>query len=271
MANVYNYAGKGTSGAISGAGTGATIGTQIAPGWGTAIGGIAGGVLGLVGGIFGAAAEEEDKEERREILDKLSQDLDISYNEIEQAFGEFYRNYTPGGTQQDAIDAASKIRNFDQVFGNRLEEYGLSDPNNLKFNYDKTVDDFVNPYMGNVIDASNAKVQHSAAGAGLGRSTGAAKAIAENTAREYDKLYNTALSQYNTDRSQAYNEFQGYLDNANKIVDTLTRNDQWSIEQQKNLGDDFLNWQAQQAENKAGIAQDRINTKTQIGLAKAGI
>lgn len=262
MANGYNY---GSSG-ISGAGTGASAGAAFGP-WGAAIG----GGVGLIAGLFGAAAEEKDKDRRREILDKLSQDLDISYNEIEQAFGDFYRNYQPGGTKQDAIDAASKIRKFDKVFGNRLETYKLNNPENLKLNYDKTVKDFIDPYMGNVIDASNAKVQHSAAGAGLGRSTGAAKAIAENTAKEYDRLYNTALSQYNTDRSQAYNEFQGYLDNANKLIDNLTRNDQWGIEQQKQLGDEFLNWQAQIAENNAGIAQDRINTKTQIGLAKAGI
>jgi hypothetical protein len=262
MANGYNYAASG----ISGAGTGASTGAAFGP-YGAAIG----GGLGLVAGLFGAAAEEDDKEARREILDTLSRDLDISYNEIEQAFDEFYKMYIPGGTQKDAIEAASKIRKFDKIFGQRLEEYGLNDPESLKFSYDKTVNDFLDPYMGNVIDASNAKVQHSAAGAGLGRSTGAAKAISENTAREYDRLYNTALNQYNTDRSQAYNEFQGYLDNANKMIDTLTRNDQWGIAQQKQLGDDFLNWQAQIAENKAGMAQDKINTKTQIGLAKAGI
>lgn len=264
----YNYAGKGASGAAKGAGTGAEIGTAISPGMGTAIGGIVGGAIGIVGGIFQAAAEEEDYERRMEILDQLQQMTDLSYNEIEQAFTEFYKNYEPGGTQQDAIEAAQKIRNFDDTFAKRLEKYGLDDPENLKFEYNKDVTDFLNPYMGNVINASNASVQHSAAGAGLGRSTGAAKAISENTAKEYDKLYNTALSAYNADRSQAYTEFQGYLDNANKQLNMLTSNDQWGITQQKQLGQDYLNWEAQQVENKTDLNKDRINTRTQIELSR---
>lgn len=262
MANGYNYAASG----LQGAGTGASAGAAFGP-WGAAIG----GGVGLIAGLFGAAAEEEDKERRREMLQQLSQELDISYNQIEQAFGEFYKNYAPGGTQQDAIDAAEKIRNFDSVFGQRLAEYGLDDPEKMKFSYDKSVEDFINPYMGNVIEASNRAVQHSAAGAGLGRSTGAAKAIAENTAKQYNDIYNTAVNEYGKDRAQSYQEFQGYLDQANKMLNSLTSNDQWGIEQQKALGNDFLEWQAQQAENKANVLKDRANTKTQIGIAMAGI
>jgi len=262
MANGYNYAASG----IQGAGTGASAGAAFGP-WGAAIG----GGVGLIAGLFGAAAEEEDKERRQEILENLSQELDISYNQIEQAFGEFYKNYTPGGTQQDAIKAAEKIRNFDSVFGKRLAQYGLDDPEKMKFSYDKTVEDFINPYMGNVIEASNRAVQHSAAGAGLGRSTGAARAIAENTAKQYNDIYNTAVNEYGKDRAQTYQEFQGYLDQANKMLNSLTSNDQWSIEQQKALGNDFLEWQAQQAENKANVLKDRTDAKTQIGIAMAGI
>lgn len=248
---------------ISGAGTGAAAGTSVMPGWGTAIG--AG--LGLVAGIFQSLAEDENEEARQEKLAEIAASTGQSYDRIEKMFEDFYKNYKPGGTQADAEAAAQKIRDWDENVEKRFAEWGLSSPDDYKFTYDKSVEDFLNPYMGKVIDASNAKVTASAAGAGLGRSTGAAKAIAQNTAEEYDKLYNTALGQYSTDRSQSYNEWQAYLNQVNKRLDTMLESDKWSIEQQKALGDDFLNWSAQQLENKANLQKDRVNTQTQIALA----
>jgi len=249
---------------IGGAGTGAAAGTAAMPGWGTAIG--AG--VGLVGGIFQSIAEDDDEERRQQALRKLSKQTNTSYDRIARMYDEFYRNYKPGGTQQDAEEAAAKIRSWDAKVAARFEEAGLTDPSAYKFNYDKTVDDFLNPYMDSVIDRSNQKVQHSAAGAALGRSTGAAKAISENTARETDELYKTALSAYNTDRAQTYNEFQGYLSNMQNRLNTLLQSDQWSITAQKDLGDDYLNWAAGQLENKANLEQNRTNTDVQIGLAQ---
>lgn len=247
---------------VSGAGTGAATGAAFGP-WGAAIG----GGIGLVAGIFQSIAEDDNEERRQEALRQLSQQTNASYDKIKSMYDSFYENYQPGGTQQDAIEAAQKIRNWDDTVAKRFEEAGLSDPDSYKFSYDKDVEDFLNPYMGNVIDISNAKVQHSAAGAGLGRSTGAAKAIAENTAREYNDIYNTALSAYQSDRSQSYNEWSDYLDKMQNRLNTLLTNDQWAIDQQRSLGEDALNWQSQKTQNLANLEKDRVNTQTQITMA----
>lgn len=248
---------------LSGMGTGAAAGTAAMPGLGTAIG--AG--VGLVAGIFQSIFEDDNEERKQEALRQLAAQTNTSYDKIASMYNDFYQVNRPGGTQKDVEAAANRIRNWDQTVLKRFEEAGLSSPDDYKFKYDKTVEDFLNPYMGNVIDASNQKIQHSAAGAALGRSTGAAKAISENTAREYDKIYNTALDAYNTDRARSYDEWSGYITNMNNRLNTLLNADRWSIEQQKALGDDFLNWQAQQVENKANLEKDRLNTNTQITLA----
>jgi len=264
-----NWGANVAGGAGTGAAAGASIGTAVMPGYGTAIGAGLGAVLGIVGGVFQSIAEDDQNRRKHEALRELAARTNTSYNDIERMYNEFYANYKTGGTQADAIEAAGKIRNWNSTFAQRLADSGLLDEEgNLKnFDYDKNVEDFLNPYMGNVIDASNAKIQHSAAGAALGRSTGAAKAISENTAKEYDKIYNTALDAYKYDRSQSYNEWSDYAARQQQLLNTMLENDKWGIEQQKALGDQFLDWQAQQVQNYANLEKDRVNTNAQITMA----
>jgi len=283
MANGYNYASQGFSGASTGASAGAKTGTWQ--------GAVAGGVLGFIGGLFSAAAEEENREKRKEILEQAAQELDISYNEIEQAFGEYYKQYdlakaygytdANGNVDLTKLGAVGqKIQNWDNQVYKRMAEAGMGeiDPvtgefvySDQKFNYDKNVEDFLNPYMGNVINASNAAVQHSAAGAGLGRSTGAAQAIAENTAKQYNDLYNTALNAYNQDRTQAYNEWSKYLDQSNQRLNTLLSADQWGISQEKQLAQDVMEMAGEQASNMAGVNRERAQTQAQLKIAESNI
>lgn len=275
----YNYG----SNAISGAGAGASAGAAFGP-WGAAIG----GGLGLVAGLFQSAAEEENAKERKRILDEAAQALDVSYNDIEQSFRNYFDTYndafkrlnSSGGSSYDirakaASEAADAIMNYGDTVTQRLEEAGLASPEDYKFNYknadgsDITVEDFLNPYMDDVIDYSNRKVTASAAGAGLGRSTGAAQAISQNTARQYNDLYNTALNAYNTDRSQRYQEWSGYINNMNNRLNMLLNADQFQINQQLGLGKDYGETLASEAETLANMKQNKANTKTQISLSEA--
>jgi hypothetical protein len=273
-----NYVSQGFSGAATGASAGAVAGP-----WGA----LAGGALGLVGGLFSAAAEEEAAERRRELLEQAAQELNISYNEIEQAFGEFYQQYDlakaygytdeNGNVDLNKLGAVGqKIQNWDAQVNKRMADagWGSIDPltgefvmNDVKFDYDKDVSDFMDPYMANVIQSSNKAVQHSAAGAGLGRSTGAAQAIAENTAKEYDKLYNTALTAYNQDRTQAYNEWSKVLDNSNQRLQTLLEADKWGLGQEKELTNDVMSLAGEEAKNMADVNRERAQTNAQIKLA----
>lgn len=269
---------------IKGAGTGAAAGSAAGP-WGALIGGVGGGLAGLLA----AWEEEEDEERKEEILRQAANDLDISYNEIEQLFTEYHDNFNLGKaygfykkdpeTGDDVIDweklgaSAKAINNFD--IDSYFDKYGMSmedkdgdgKPDAFEFAYNKEVTDFLNPYYQDVIDKSNQAVTASAAGAAMGRGTGAAQSISENTAREYDKLYNTALNQFNIDRSQAYTEFSDYIKNMNDRLNTAITADQWKIGQQQNLTGQVMDQEASFAEAMAGMAQDKANTKTQITLA----
>lgn len=239
--------------------SGAAAGTAVAPGYGTAIG--AG--LGFLGGLFSAWANSKSEEERMEALRKAANQLNASYDKVGEIFDTFYETYSPGGSQADIDAAARAISDFDPT--DYL--YGDDEGTDFKFSYDKSVEDFLNPYYEDVIDKSNRKVSASAAGSALGRGTGAAQAISENTTREYDNLYNTALNQYQTDRSQAYTEFTDYISNMQKRLDSKMQGDQWKIGQQRDLGNEFLDWQSKRAENEANLEQAKANARTQLTLA----
>lgn len=239
--------------------SGAAAGTAVAPGYGTAIG--AG--LGFLGGLFSSWANSKSEEERMEALNKAANQLNASYDKVGSIFDTFYSTYSPGGSQADIVAAAQAISDFDPT--DYL--YGDDEGNDFKFSYDKSVEDFLNPYYEDVIDKSNRKVTASAAGSALGRGTGAAQAISENTTREYDNLYNTALNQYQTDRGQAYTEFTDYISNMQNRLNSKMQGDQWKIGQQRDLGNEFLDWQSKKVENEANLEQAKANARTQLTLA----
>jgi len=101
-----------------------------------------------------------------------------------------------------------------------LREYNPSDYayDFGEFDYGKTVDDFYNPNKDKIIDATAKTTQQMASGAGIGRGTGAASAIATDVADKNEELYNDALTQYNTDKASEYQEYSDYIDkNQNKL------------------------------------------------------
>ena len=152
-----NYA----SSALAGAGTGAAAGSVAGP-WGALIG--AG--VGTLAGLFSAYEQEQDSRRKQEILDRIKGEFNISQDEVMGLLDQYYSNPENFlGTEQDVKDYRAA-----------LAEYNPDDfvYNFKEFDYDKSIDDFVNPYYDKIIDATSNKVQHSAAGAGVGRGTGAA-------------------------------------------------------------------------------------------------
>jgi hypothetical protein len=183
----------------AGAGTGALAGSAAGP-WGA----LAGGVLGALGGVFASLSEENDEERKQTILNNARYQFGLTQDEIDSLMQQYYSNPENFlGTQEDV-----------EAYRAALDAYN---PNDYvydydEFSYDKDVDDFLNPYYDKIIENTSNKVQHSAAGAGVGRGTGAANAIAEAVAKKDDELYKTALQQYNTDRAQSYTEWSGNID-----------------------------------------------------------
>lgn len=249
---------------IGGAGTGAAAGSAAGP-WGA----LAGGVLGALAGVFTSLSEESDAKKKQEIIDNAKNEFNLTQDQIDTLMDEFYT--TPEnflGTKEDVTAYRDAIKNYDPssfIYGYDAET-GKFDENLYDFSktWDKSVDDFVNPYYDKIIKNTSDKVQHSAAGAGVGRGTGAANAIAEAVAKKDDELYKTALQEYNTDRAQTYSEWSGNIDRMQQRLNQLKAATDTQLNNLGTLANDYTQHQQNYFSDQIASKQNRNNANLQL-------
>jgi hypothetical protein len=245
---------------IGGAGTGAAMGSVGGP-----YGALAGGALGALAGVFTSIEQENDEKRKQDALDYAKKEFNLTQDEVEELLSMYYENPDNFlGTRED-VDAYKKaVQGYnpnDYVYD--FDEFEYKDENGN----DITVDDFVNPYYDKIIKQTSDKVQHSAAGAGIGRGTGAANAIADAVTRKNDELYKTALNEYNTDRSQKYTEWAGNIEKMQQRLNQLKAATDTEMTMKGNLAQDYLTTQQQQFADQIAAKQNRSQGNLQLTSA----
>lgn len=226
---------------------------------------VAGAVQGLGGlalGAYDSYKTREAKEKARKELKKLGLESDASYATMLQDLTDYYANRNTLGTAEDA-----------QTYKDLIKGY---DPNDYvydfdEFEYNKTADDFINPYRDKIIKGTSDALQHTAAGAGLGRGTGAALNIAQGVADKDQELYNTAYSQFADDRNTSYNQWSDYINKMQNKLNTLQQGYNTQVSMQGNLADDFYKVQDAQMADRLKLAQDREAAKSSYASQIASI
>lgn len=158
-------------------------------------------------------------------------------------------------------------------FKTSIEDYNPEDYiyNFNDFKYDKTKEDFLNPYYNQIISDAAQKAQGSAAGAGMGRSTFAAQNIARAVAQKEDELYKTALNEYNTDRSQAYKEYADAITRNQERLNALREGTQYKMGIQGDLAKDYINTQDQRQADIMKANQDKLAAQREYDLSIVGM
>jgi coenzyme F420-reducing hydrogenase alpha subunit len=236
-----------------GAGAGAAAGP-----WGA----LAGGALGLIGGIFSAYGEEEDEERKEELLEEAQQKFNLTQDQVDDLLEQYYQNPDNFlGTPEDVQAYQKFVREYkpnDYVY--EFKPFQYVDENGKE----KTVDDFVNPYYDKIISDTSKRIQNSAAGAGVGRGTGAANAIAQGVAEKENELYQTALNQYNTDRAQTYAEWSGNIDKMQQRLNALRAATETQGNNLGNLAQSYTDAQQNKFSDQIGAMQNRSNGNLQL-------
>lgn len=210
-------------------------------------------------------AAEADREARKKAADKLRQQgqiTDIEYNNVIQDIDNYYKQRGSLGTKEDVNKFKSDITGYNP------EDYVY---NFGDFNYDKTKEDFLNPYYGRIIGDTANSIQHTAAGAGLGRGTGAALNIAKGTAEKSDELYKTAMSEFNADRDFNYQKYTDAIKNNQARLDALRQGQQYKIGLEGDLAQDYYNTQDSAMGDKLKAQQDRLVAQQNYANAIAGV
>lgn len=209
-----------------------------------------------------AKKEAESKRQALASLKEQGQITDAEYDKMLNDINVYYAQRGSMGTQQDVNEYTNAISNYDP------SEYVYSFGD---FDYDKTKEDFVNPYYSRIMSDTADQVQHTAAGAGLGRGTGAALNIAKATTEKSDELYRTALQDFMQDRDFAYKEYADSITRNQNKLDALREGAQYKMNLQGNLANDYYNTLDQSMQDQMKARQDKLNAQTQFANAIAGL
>lgn len=239
--------------ALTGAGTGAAAGAAFGP-WGA----VAGGAIGLAAGLFSAYEEAQDEKERRRILEQASQQLNASTEELQSLVNQWYKDNPSIGSQQDV-----------ESYRNLVDTY---DPNEFVYNYEDfddkyNVDDYYSPNREALIEKTGDAVQARAAGAGIGRGTGAANQIATAVADKNEDLYKDALEAMNQDRQFAYNLWNAKIQQGQNRLNQLKNAKDTQLSLYGGLAEDFQNWNKSKLQQQIDLDQQKMNNQLSLTLA----
>ena len=183
---------------------------------------------------------------------------DAEYQRMINDINQYYNTRGSLGTRSDVNDYRSAIQNYNP------EDYVAEDPG---FNFGKTKEDYINPYYAQIIGQTRDELQHTAAGAGLGRGTGAALNISKGVAEKSDELYNTALTEYRDERDFAYKQYTDAITNAQNRLNSLREGNQYKMGLQGNLAQNYFDSMDARQSDVMAANQDRLNA--QVGYASA--
>lgn len=210
-------------------------------------------------------ANERELEARKEAAEQLRQQGQISDAEYKAVINQINQYYANRGS----LGSASDVNKYKAAIeGYNPEDYAAEVGD---FQYDKTKEDFINPYYSRIIGDTANQIQHSAAGAGLGRGTGAALNIAKGVSEKSDELYRTAMSDYTQDKQFAYTQYQDALRNAQNRLNAIRQGTEYKMGLQGNLAQDYFANQDAQMSDVMKAQQDRLNAQTQYSMGMAGL
>lgn len=228
------------------------------------------GLAGTIGSAYlqnksATEAQKRELEARQAAANELkgmSAKTDSDYGALINQIGNYYDTRGSLGTQADVNAYKQAIASYNP--DDYAAEIG-------EFNYGKTVNDFANPYYAQIIGQTRDQLQHTAAGAGLGRGTGAALGIAQGVASKSDELYNTAMNQYNQDRQFQYQKYADAIRNNQNRLNAINTAQQYKLGLQGNLASDYYNTQDARMGDVMQAQQDRLNAQVGYGSAIAGL
>lgn len=210
-------------------------------------------------------SQQAELNARKDAAEKLRQQgqlTDNEYKAIISQIDQYYANRGSLGSSSD-VEAYKKAIN-----GYNPEDYAAEVKN---FEYDKNKEDFLNPYYSRIIGDTANQIQHTAAGAGLGRGSGAALNIAKGVAEKSDELYNTAMNEYSQDRDFAYKTYADAIKNNQARLEALRSGTEYKLGLQGNLAKDYYNTQDSRMSDQLKAQQDRLAAQQTYANAISGL
>lgn len=210
----------------------------------------------LLGSLIGAsnAAEEARRQEQRR--QQARRDISSWESQANAILQEAMGNNV-------SLSSADDLPTYQQL----KQSY---DPSNYIYNFDKFdksnyhVEDYLNPARDQIISDLQKSVQNTAAGAGLGHSSGALEAINQATLNKSEELYDKAYDRMTAERNFDYGAYTDYINQQQQRLNALQ---QGVLGQMQNLRGDITFDQQQQ---DAYLA-NKLNLGNTLAQARASL
>ena len=227
---------------------------------------VAGGIAAanILSNIWQGSNEASRRADARSRLAQQQQQQDNEYMRMLSEIGQYY-------DKRGSLGSADDVQAYREAVSGYNPEDFVYNRGKFSDTYDKTREDFLNPYMDAIIGDTAATVQHTAAGAGLGRGSGAATAIADAVAKKNDELVRTAQQDYESDRDFAYKEYEDYARAMQDALNTKRSALENKISLTGNLASDYFDVMDSRQADLIKARQDKMSTDTAYANAMAGL
>lgn len=215
--------------------------------------GLAGNLISGITGAYGASQERKAAERRRQ---QANQQISAWEQQVNQILEEAARGQTSLSSPSD-LDAYQALKaSYDPY----AYVYTPKAFDKTKYN----VEDYLNPAKEALLADIRKQTMSSAAGAGLGHSSGALEAIAQNTAAKSEELYDKAYERMLGERSFDYGAYTDYINQMQNRLNTIQQGVQT---QMANLRGDI---QFDQQQQDAMLA-NRLNLVNALAQTRASL
>lgn len=176
-----------------------------------AVGGLASAGLNAYTAYKNRQSNEKLTKEKANRLSKAVDEGKSEYDNIISLIDEYRNNQTQLASPDiykkylEAITSEKNVYDFDE------------------FNFDKDVNDYVSPYLDEIVARAGRNVMHQYGKSGMGDSGFEQMAAFRSEAEKMDDLLKSAKDEYRADRDFAYKEYSDYITNMqNKYKDMAT-------------------------------------------------
>lgn len=178
-------------------------------------GGVEGGAnIGF--GIYDRYQQQKAEEAAKKRVSQMTGQTASDYDKMLQLLEKWHKDQTTTATPAMASEYKRLLSGYDPTaYTADVEKFQFTDENGKPLSRE----DFLAANREQILQSVSDRLQHTAAGAGLGRGTGAAMSIAEGVAEKDEELQRLANEQYLGERSQAYSEWSNYIDKMQRKLD----------------------------------------------------
>lgn len=216
----------------------------------------------LLGNAMQSANDADARAESRASLRAGKSSTDSMYSKMMGNIDQYYNDRGSMGSSSD-VDAYKNL-----IAGYSPDAYVYTPG---QFEYDKTAEQFMNPYRDQIIQDTAEQLQHTAAGSGLGWGTGAAYSIAKEVAEKNRELYNDAYDRYTDDRNFEYSKYNDYIQNMQNALAQKRAAMDTKVALTGNLANDYYNTMDSRQSDYLKAMQDRASANISYDTAMAGI